>query len=151
MIFTFCTQNPLSRNLAKNGRGIFRSLASPSWALAGSLSDFGLSISPTLPEFDCSRLAALLLCAPLLVAHASGSTNSRRLLLEPAILVKSKKRQCPMSVPVSKDKFYTQHQSKLYTQPQLPTESNCIRTCQGTTASTPQKEKCSICMSPSGR
>ena len=33
-------------------------------------------------------LAALVLCAPLLVAHASGSTNSWRLPLESAISVK---------------------------------------------------------------
>ena len=32
-------------------------------------------------------LAALVHCAPLLVAHASGSTNSWRLLLESAISV----------------------------------------------------------------
>ena len=63
----------------KTARGIFRSLA-PLLGTAGSLSDCGLN--PTLPESDCSRLAALVLCAPLLVAHASGSANSWRLLLQ---------------------------------------------------------------------
>ena len=112
-------RNEEKKETKKIARGIFRSLA-PLLGTAGSLSDCG--IKPTIAELNFSRRYFL---APLfrLHSHASGPTNSWRLLLESAIFCAPLLvvlGACPLSRRISQSCFFCQF---------LPLRWICVCVC----------------------